>query len=263
MRIRWRIAALKNGFKDATAYQLEFLAEVLGSAIVPAAIQWILWYAMFKVGGAETIAGLTYKDMLLYTFCTLLFSQIRGGNLDFELQEMIRSGSLSNYLLRPMGVIEFVWLRGIAPKLFLAAICLVIGSIAGFFMGLNPVRIMGGMLMALMGNIIHYQLSAALASAAFYWEEAYSVLMVKNMLVALLSGELLPLTLIPEQWAWVWKSLPFHIYVFAPAQFATGKMSPADFTFWMAASVGWMVVAWALIRLSWGVGMKRYLSLGG
>jgi ABC-type uncharacterized transport system permease subunit len=85
MKLQWRLAALKNGFQDATAYRIEFLFEVIGSAFVPAAIQSVLWYAMFKVGGATTIAGMTYSQMLHYTFMSLLFTQIRGGDLDFIL----------------------------------------------------------------------------------------------------------------------------------------------------------------------------------
>ena len=55
MKLQWRIAALKNGFQDATAYRVEFLFEVLGAAFVPAAIQMVLWYALFKVGGARPL----------------------------------------------------------------------------------------------------------------------------------------------------------------------------------------------------------------
>ena len=40
---------------------------------------------------------------------------------------MIRSGQLSNYLVRPVGVVEFVYIRGVAPKLFIAGLCLTIG----------------------------------------------------------------------------------------------------------------------------------------
>ena len=46
-----------------------------------------------------------------------------------------------------------------------------------------------------MGNVIHFQFGATLAAAGFLWEEAYSLLMVKNMVVGLLSGEMIPLNL--------------------------------------------------------------------
>ncbi len=98
----WRLAALKNGFQDAIAYRIEFLFEILGAAFVPAAIQWVLWYALFRIGGAERVAGMTYGDMVQYTLTSLLFTQIRGGDNDFELAETARTGQLSNYLLRPV-----------------------------------------------------------------------------------------------------------------------------------------------------------------
>jgi ABC-2 type transport system permease protein len=262
-KLGWRIAALQNGFKDATAYRIEFLFEILGAAFVPAAIQWVLWYAMFKIGGADTVAGMTYEDMVAYTLTSLLFTQVRGGDHDFELAEMIRSGALSNYMLKPVGAVEFVYIRGVAPKIFIAGVCLVIGVAVGAFFGLNPVRMVGAMFLAFLGNVIHYQIGAALATTSFYWEEAYSVLMVKNMIVSLLSGELLPLNLFPESMQWIWKSTPFYLYVFGPTQYALGRWSHQEFLFQLGMAGLWMCVGWMLIRASWGLGVKRYLSLGG
>jgi ABC-2 type transport system permease protein len=262
-RWEWRWAALKNGFQDATAYRIEFLFEVLGSAVVPAAIQWVLWYALFVLGGQKEVAGMGYSEMVTYTLVSLLFTQVRGGDHDFELAEMIRTGQLSNYLLRPVGVIEFVWIRGIAPKLFIAGAGLAIGMIIAPFLGLAPLRMIGAMAMALIGNIIHYQISAAIASASFYWEEAYSVLMVKNMIVSLLSGELIPLFLFPENMQWIWKSTPFYLYVFGPAQYAMGHWTHAQFFQQLGISALWLLGGWLLLRITWGIGFRRYLSLGG
>lgn len=262
-KLGWRIAALKNGLQDATAYRWEFLLEFAGAAFVPAAIQWVLWYALFKLGGQTEVGGMTYVEMIHYTLISVLFTQIRGGDLDFELAEMIRSGQLSNYLLRPVGVVEFVFLRGLAPKLFIAGFCLAIGLVAGLWIGMTPDRLLLGMVMAVMGNIIHYQFSASIAAAAFYWEEAYSLLMVKNMLVSLLSGELIPLTLFPESMAWIWKSTPFYLYVFGPTQFALGKWTYAEFFSHLGIACLWMVAGALLVRFSWGISIRRYQSLGG
>lgn len=263
-RTEWRIAALKNGFQDATAYRIEFLIEILGYALVPAAIQMVLWFAIFKLGGATSIQGMQYSDMILYTLVSMLFSQVRGGDHDFELQEMIREGNLSNYLLRPVGVVEFVYIRGAAPRLFVAMISLLVGCIASAFVHeLSAIRMISAMLIAIMGNIIHYQLGAILATTAFYWEEAYSVLMVKNMVVGLLSGELLPLNLFPKSVEWVWKATPFYLYVFGPVQIALGKWSQAQFYESLAIATAWMLALFLAIRFSWKIGLKKYVSIGG
>jgi ABC-2 type transport system permease protein len=263
-RIQWRIAALKNGFQDATAYRFEFFLEVFGAAFVPAAIQWVLWYALFKLGHQELIGGLTYEQMLAYTFVSILFTQIRGGDHDFELVEMIRSGGLSNYLLRPTGVVEFVYIRGLAPKLFISGVCLAIGILASFFTdAVSAPRMILAIGLAGLGNIIAYQIGAIIATLAFLWEEAYSMLMVKNMIVQILCGELLPLSLFPASMTWMWKSLPFYLYVYGPAQYALGRWSNAEFVNAVGVAFVWIFGLWALVQLSWKMSIKRYLSLGG
>jgi ABC-2 type transport system permease protein len=263
LKLQWRIAALKNGFRDATAYRVEFLFEIFGSAFVPAAIQAILWYSLFKVGGATEIAGMTYVDMIQYTMVSLLFTQIRGGDHDFELQELIRSGGLSNYLLRPVGLVEFIYIRGAAPRIFLAGLCLAIGCVVGHFYGLSPGRMVGSMFLAFIGNIIHYQIGSILATTGFIWEEAFSILMVKNMVVSFLSGELLPLNMFPAHMQWIWKSTPFYLYVFGPTQYALGKWSHMEYLHQLTIAFAWIIVLSLLIRVTWYFGMKRYASLGG
>lgn len=262
MRLQWRWAALKNGFLDATAYRFEFFIEVLGSAAVPAAIQWVLWYALFKTSGNTEIAGLTFQDMLHYTWMSILFSQVRGGNHDFELAELIRNGQLSNYLLRPVGPVEFIYIRGVAPRLFVAGLALIGGVILTLILGTSVLRLFAAMGIAIMGNVIHYQIGAVLATAAFYWEEAYSILMIKNLAVSVLSGELLPLTLFPDAWAWIWKSTPFYLYVFGPVQIALGKWTDLQILQSVAVATAWIIGLNFVIRASWGLGKSRYLSLG-
>lgn len=261
--ITWRLATLKNGFQDAIAYRLEFIFEILGSALVPAAIQWVFWYALFKQGDAHEVRGMNYSQMIHYTLTSVLFTQVRGGNLDFELQEMIRSGQLSNYLLRPVSVIEFVYIRGAASKLFIAGFCLMIGMSVGWTFGLSPYRMAGAMALAWIGNIIHYQIGAALATTAFWWEEAYSILMVKNMMVSFLSGELIPLNLFPESMQWIWKITPFYLFVYGPTQYALGQWTQSHYIHQLGVAGIWLIIGWISIRITWGLGMKRYLSLGG
>lgn len=264
IHFEWRFAALRNGFQDATAYRVEFLLEVLGAAFVPAAIQWVLWYALFKLGGHTTVGGMTYQQMLAYTFTSILFTQIRGGDHDFELMEMIRSGGLSNYLLRPASVVEFVYMRGLAPKLFIASISLSIGVFASMFTdAVSAPRMVASLGLAILGNIIHFQIGAIIATLAFYWEEAYSVLMVKNMVVQILSGELIPLNLFPASMTWIWKMTPFYLYVFGPTQYALGRWSHMEFLNAVGIAVVWIASLSVITHWTWKLSIKRYLALGG
>ncbi len=261
--LNWRLAALKSGFSDAMAYRLEFFLEILGYAAVPAAVQMVLWYAMFTSGGQATVAGHTYAEMMTYTLTTVIFSQVRGGNHDFELAEMIRAGTLSQYLLRPVGVVQYVYIQGVAGKLLVAMICLMAGLVASPWLGAHPGRLIAAMGLALLGNAIHYQMGAAIAAAAFAWEEAYSVLMVKNMVVDMLSGELIPLFLFPASMAWVWKCTPFYLYVYGPTQYALGQWSHVMFLQQVGLALLWLMGFMALTHFLWSRGIRKYSALGG
>jgi ABC-2 type transport system permease protein len=83
------------------------------------------------------------------------------------------------------------------------------------------------------------------------------------MIVSILSGELIPLSLFPPSMTWIWKSTPFYLYVFGPTQYALGKWSTIEFSNSIAISLLWIAAGWLSIRITWALGMKRYLSLGG
>ncbi len=260
---QWKWAAIKNGMKNAVAYRGEFLIDLFSSAFVPAAIQFILWQAIFHNTGITTFAGMSYSELLGYTWTSILFTQIRGGDYDFSLIEMIRTGSLNNYLIRPVGIVEFTYFQGFGEKAPTLIFCMALGLIATIFSSITLPHLFMAMSLAFVGSIIHYFFGACLSVVAFYWENAFAVLMVKNMAVSLLSGELIPLSIIPLRYSWVWHSTPFYLYVFGPTQLALGKWNQAMWAQQMMIALAWLVFFWGLSRILWAHCIRRYQGIGG
>lgn len=261
--LEWRFAAIKNGMKDALAYRWDFLIDFFGQAIVPVGIQLILWNSIFHQEGTTSFAGMSHSELLAYTWTSILFSQVRGGNYDFALIEMIRTGALSQSLLRPVGPVEFVFWRGLGEKLFTATFCFLLGIIATFFTDRSLTNLILAMMLAILGNVIHYLFGAALAAAAFYWENAFAILMVKNMVVSLLSGELIPLSVVPQKYSMIWQSTPFYLYVYGPTQMALGKWTVEQLMFHFGLGLLWCVLFAAILKLTWKISIHRYQGIGG
>ena len=261
--LEWRLATVKNGMKDSLAYRGDFIIGLLSQAFVPVAIQLMLWYSIFKNGGATTFAGMSYSELLAYTWTSILFTQIRGGDYDFALIEMIRTGTLSGYLVRPVGVVEFTFFQGLGEKLITAGFCLTLGVLATFFTSMTITNLILAIMLAIVGNIIHYLFGAALASVAFYWENAFAVLMVKNMVVSLLCGEVIPLSIVPAKYTFIWESLPFYLFVYGPTQVALGKWDHLTWLRHMGIGFIWIFVFWGALKLSWSYSIKRYQGIGG
>lgn len=209
------------------------------------------------------MGGQSYEQLIAYTAVGTLFSQIRGGNYDFTLDEMITTGGLSSYLLRPVGAVEFVYLRSVGEKSATTLLCTAVGLIACFFTDMQPLAFLWGMLLAILGNIIAYQIGALVCVVSFYWEQAFSLLLVKNMLVNLLSGELLPLTLFPAAWTPYWKIFPFYLFVFGPAQIALGNWTGNEIYVQLGIALAWAIGLNFVIKWSWGWAINRYQGIGG
>lgn len=261
--LEWRMAAVKNGMKDALAYRWDFIIDFFGQALVPVGIQLILWHSIFQQEGTTQFAGMNHSELLAYTWTSLLFSQVRGGNYDFALIEMIRTGSLNQSLLKPVDPVEFVFWRGFGDKLFTATFCFLLGIIATFFAGHSVMNLIMAMMLAILGNIIHYIFGAALAAVAFYWENAFAILMVKNMAVSLLSGELIPLSIVPEKYSMIWQSTPFYLYVYGPTQIALGKWSQEMWAHHMMIGFIWCFAFAMILKLTWKFSIHRYQGIGG
>jgi ABC-2 type transport system permease protein len=263
IKLNWRIATIRNGVKEALAYRGEFLLDIFGSAIVPVGIQLMLWTAILRGDPNASFAGMSYGELMAYTWTSLLFSQIRGGDLDFSIIEMIRTGTLNNYLLRPVGVLEFVYFKGLGEKLLTLLFCFALGSIATLFTSLSLPNLLMAMMLALLGNVIAYLFGCILATVAFYWENAFAALMVKNMVVALFCGELIPLTIVPEKYSLIWKCTPFYLFVFGPTQVALGKWNSSVWLREMGLGVLWILAFLMLLHLAWKKSIHRYQGIGG
>ena len=259
----WRLAAIRNGMKDALAYRWDFLIDFFTQAFVPVGMQLILWHAIFSQNGTQVFAGMSHTDLLAYTWTSILFSQVRGGNYDFTLIEMIRTGSLSQSLLRPVGPVEFIFWRGFGEKILTAAFCLIVGIIATSIADRSLMNLLLAMMMAILGNIIHYLFGAILAAVAFYWENAFAILLMKNMVVSLLSGETVPLTVFPAKYSWIWESTPFYLYVFGPTQMALGKWSVETWVRHMTIGMVWCLVFAVLLQIVWKKSIRQYQGIGG
>jgi ABC-2 type transport system permease protein len=259
----WRLSTLKNGIQDSLAYRWDFLLRLFGNSMVPASVQFTLWYSAFKLGNATTFGGSTYSELIAYTSTSILFSQLRSGDQEYTIDEMIRTGTLSTSLLRPVSPLEFTYLRGLGEKLSIMILASVLALGASLFTSLQFTNFLQGLSLGILGSIINFQVGCAVVTLAFYWEQAYAALMTKNIIVSLLSGEMLPLNIFPENLTWVWKALPFYLYVYGPTQIALGRWNGAELNHHLWIAIAWIIGLAALVHVLWAHSIRRYQALGG
>ena len=190
---------------------------------------------------------------------------------DAELMEKIRTGGIAYDLCRPVNLYGFYYsrilaqklmgslLRG-APMLLLAALLpegwgiaaphslqALLWSLCALTLGLICVSALENITMAFtMRTLDHRGMQALL-----------------NMLMMILSGNILPLTLYPESWQRIITALPYAQLLDAPIRLYTGEYSVQAAGWILLRQGAWSMALIALGCLLWRWNRRRLVLQGG
>jgi ABC-2 type transport system permease protein len=78
-----------------------------------------------------------------------------------------------------------------------------------------------------------------------------------------ISGQMLPLNLLPEPWYTILRWLPFQYMAYFPAVVFLGKIHGADLVWGLLAEAAWAVAFMFLARYLYRLGLRRYSAFGG
>lgn len=219
---------------------------------------YLLWGIIFNQ--QDTIAGFTFHGMLSYYIISSFLSQLemsRGISEDITIR--IRGGKFSNFMVLPVNIEGYFTAMEAGIVLFYLFFDLVAAGIWIFIFKIqfaftdNILLIICALIMALLGLFFMVQLNYYLGILTFKYEEISTFLMIKNNLVSLITGSIVPLALFPEGILRCMKLLPFYYVTYLPSMLLTGRCEEE-------ASVGiiillcWCAALQILIMVTW----KRY-----
>nr|WP_308628683.1 ABC transporter permease [uncultured Eisenbergiella sp.] len=189
---------------------------------------YVLWGAVFE--GKESIAGFTFHSMLSYYIISSFLSQIEmSGGISGEISSRIRNGTFSKYMVIPMNIEKYF----LAMEAGVVAFYLLFDFLAaGVWIFIFRIRfiftsdafvITCAVLMVFLGLLFMVQLNYYLGLLTLRYEEISTFLMIKDNLISLITGTIVPLTLLPGGMiAWM-RLLPFYYVTYLPSMLFTGR----------------------------------------
>jgi ABC-2 type transport system permease protein len=239
----------------------------MGIAIVPLCyflVEAAFWSGLIASSGNSTLGNFAVRDYLGYFLYTLL--QLGSMNWRFERAMIaeINSGAVNALLLRPSSFFEYHLGLLLGQKLITAVVMLpVIAGIArAWDLPFHAERVPMVLLMGFSYVILLFSLHFAVAAMAFFFDNVYSLNNSKNMIVWILTGDLMPLDLLPSPMReWV-IALPFSCGVYRPAAYLSGRIELEDFMAGFISLAVSAVIFGLLARLVWERGLRRYGGTG-
>lgn len=215
-----------------------------------------------------SVQGLTANDFITYYLTLLVVDQLTSEITIHILAYKIQDGTLSGELLRPIHpILTGSLVNNIAFKaLNLMAFIPIWLIVALLFQPDYSAVTWSSVLMAIPGIIIGFWLSflfgAILTCVAFWTTRVYSVAQFAWMFGSLLSGQFVPLQLLPQALQTVAEYLPFQMMRYTPVEIILNRMPAEDMARAYIVSLVWLVIFQIAFSWVWREGVKRFSAVG-
>lgn len=269
MKISALLAVFRIALSRAGEYRTVILLTSLIAPSLNALIQGFLWKAVYDSSGKTELGSLSEFSMIAYCICAALCYSFTGasGNVR-EASEDVRSGGLNKYLLRPVAHDLYTLAAAFAEKVPIAfVLCLLFtglvfvlpeGSVQG-----DVVTCCIAALFMIFGFLIRFFIGLTISYIAFWLEEVWTFHVIVDISLWVLSGMLIPLSIIPKEVYSIVTLLPFQFMSYVPASILIGKLPPSELFHYVLLGLFWVLVLWGMCRFVWWRGIVRFGAYGG
>lgn len=256
------------GLQSGLVYRWNFLIRVLFS-LLHLAVLHALWSAAYA-GGAR-IGGFSFSETMSYFLAIIVANYlISAFNEDYQIGEEIRSGTINQFLTKPIDYYSYRLTLFFANRLVTGVVVLLpvvlFLPLLGDFLPqpANTWRWFAVVPALVMSALIQFSIAYCFGLLAFWFLEIQGFVVLSLAVETLLSGQVFPLDLLPPSLFSLSQWLPFYYQAYFPVAILTERIPDVE-----TARQGLLIqAAWVALlllcgRLLWHFGLKRHTAVGG
>jgi ABC-2 type transport system permease protein len=255
------------GFQALLQYRGALLTGLLSTAVATT-VQLFLWRAIYAGHAVAPLGGMTRDQMTTYVVIANLLAVLLANQVDDDVAAEIYRGDIAINLVRP---VSYPLLRFCACLPVVATNTVLTGiPVALLFVSAAPLTAPGPAdaalfaVAAVLSLLIGFAINFLTGLIGFVTTNTWGIRYIKVGVVGFLSGQLLPLALMPSALSDAARVLPFQSMVSAPVRLFLGQ-----FANWpqaagiLAQQAGWAAALTVACRLAWRRAEGRVEVLGG
>ena len=225
-----------------------------------------VWTAVARAQGS--VNGMTANDFAAY-YLTLLPIDILTSSITYHIfGYKIQDGTLSNELIRPTHpILTNTLVSNISFKALIMLVLIPIWLVLYALFQPTLTITLGSFLLAvpalIMGFLISFLMESTITLIAFWTTRAYGPMELFWAAAQMLSGQFVPLTLLPGVAQTIAKVLPFQLWMYFPVQLMSNKLTPGEIGLNYGLQVVWLIALFVLFRIVWRAGIRKFSAVGG
>jgi ABC-2 type transport system permease protein len=246
------------------AYRASLVIWTIGQVLEPL-VYLIVWSLVSNASGGS-VGGYTTRQFAAYFILLMIINQVTYTWIMYEYEYLIRDGTLSFALLKPVHPIHSHIADNLSSKLITFPIIIVVAAaLAAAFHPLLSPRWWAIALFfpaLLLAFVVRFLLEWTLAQTAFWTTRVSAVNQVYFVLMLFLSGQFAPLALFPLPVKIVSYILPFRWLINFPIELVSGRLTPPEAFAGLGAQAAWLAASYFLFRIVWRAGVRVYAAVG-
>jgi ABC-2 type transport system permease protein len=246
------------------AYRASLLIWTIGQVLEPL-VYLIVWSIVSNASGGS-IGDYTTSQFAAYFILLMLVNLVTYTWIMYEFEYNIREGALSFALLKPVHPIHSHIADNISSKLITTPfMILVAAGLTALFhpsISTTPWAIALFFPALFLAFAARFLLEWTLAQAAFWTTRVSAINQVYFVVMLFLSGQFMPLALLPFPVRVVSYLLPFRWLISFPIELVSGRLTLNQALLGLGAQALWLAVSYVIFRLVWRAGVKVYSAVG-
>ena len=256
-------------FKMRLRMELQYRGAMIGGILCQMFFGIVL-VALYRALYAGREQSVPVESVVTYVWLQQAFFRMMLAS-DSELTDKIKSGDVSYDLCRPVNMYGFYYARIAAQKLMgslmravpMLIVAFILPKGWGISLPASPLSLIASIPALFLGLLCVCALENITVAFTMKTLDPRGMQALLNLLMMILSGNLLPLTLFPDSWQKVITLFPYAQLLDAPIRLYTGEYAAISALSVYALQGFWAVVLIALGNVMWNANKKRMVVQGG
>lgn len=263
MKKYWEV--FKLTWQQNLIYRLNFVLWRVRS-VMQLLLIYFIWWSVFQ--SEQQFFGYTTSMILTYILIAAFIRAIVLSTRVSDLIDSINSGSVVNFLIKPLGFIRYFLARDAADKLFnisfyIAEVTLLIFLLKPSVIFQTEILTLSLFLLATLGGlVIYFCINFIICLTAFWVENSWGVMFLMSIFLESLGGGLFPLDMLPKQLFNVLMLTPFPYLIYFPAKLYLGNMSYFEISLGFSVIVVWVLILVMLMKAVMNAGLRQFSAVG-
>lgn len=227
-----------------------------------------VWVQYYQSG--RTLNGQSLDEIIGY-YLLVIFMGMWTSKMNEHVDEDIRDGNLSNYVIKPFNYSAFriAWESGwyvVKTVPFIIPLMVVLYHYAQpAFHNLIDTHVFGVFArlgVFVLGYLISFYLSMIVGATSFFITDSGGITHVYRMLGELVTGKVLPLSLFPPLLLGVINSTPFPYTLSFPVRVLAGQATRMETVVGLGIQIIWLSILYLVFTALWKKGIKKFSAVG-